>query len=236
MNTNTDNSMDYNNQSHTEIDEVTQDKIIAGHEYDGIKELDNDLPPWWKYLFYITIAFAAIYLVRYHVIKTGDLQATEYENEMIAAAEKYKPSGDQINENTITVLSDQASLDAGREVYKKICSACHAMNGEGLVGPNFTDEYWIHGGTIKDMYKIVISGVIEKGMISYKDQLTGKQIQEVLSYIISLKGSNPPNKIIASRALSKRLLYLASEADSASSIIFFSVIILFICENINCRI
>lgn len=183
-----------------EIDELTNDRYLGGHEYDGIRELDNKLPAWWLYLFYITIIFALVYLVGYHLAEWWPLQDDEYNNELAAAAvvEKKAPVEAFDFENMAPMVAE-ADLAAGKETYDKICVTCHGKAGEGLVGPNFTDMYWIHGDStnnkisIKEMYNVVINGVIEKGMISYKDQLSPVQIQQVLSFIITLQGTNPPN-------------------------------------------
>lgn len=178
------------------IDEVTKVEVFGGDDYDGIHELDNRLPPWLKYVFYITIIFAVSYMISLWIFDNDNLiQSQEYAKNMAAAeAKKAAMNVVVIDENTIEQKTDETSLAIGKETFDKICSVCHGKFGEGLVGPNFTDEYWIHGGTIQDMYKVVINGVIDKGMISYKDQLSGEQIQNVLSYIISLQGTNPPNQ------------------------------------------
>lgn len=182
-----------NNKEGYEIDTLTNQRLIKDHEYDGIKELDNELPPWWKWLFIITIAFAAVYLVRLWVFRADDLmQSKEYQTEMADA----KAIKDANNANAapfeIAVLNDDASLAAGKETWTKICSVCHLLDGGGLVGPNMTDNYWIHGNTVNDMFNTVTNGVIEKGMISYKDQLSETQRLQVISYIIvELVGSTP---------------------------------------------
>ena len=181
-----------------EIDELTRDRFLGGHEYDGIRELDNKLPGWWVWLFIITVVFSAIYLLGYQVAGWWPSQSKEYEIAM-AELDEMKKSAKQntVDVATMIPLTDVASLEAGKETYKKICSTCHGQNGEGLVGPNMTDDYWIHADsvnnrvTIQDLYKVVITGVLEKGMISYKDQLSPEQIQQVLSYMISLQGTNP---------------------------------------------
>jgi cytochrome c oxidase cbb3-type subunit 3 len=183
-----------------EIDEVTKERYAGGAEYDGIRELDNKLPRWWVYLFYATILFAVVYMFGYHVTKWWPLQDAEYQKEMAVQSEIKKANPQPtVDLTTMVPMTDAADLEAGHETFKKICSACHGQKGEGLVGPNFTDQYWIHGDTvtntisIKDLYKVVITGVIEKGMLSYKDQLSPVQIQQVLSYILTLQGTNPPN-------------------------------------------
>jgi cytochrome c oxidase cbb3-type subunit 3 len=186
--------METNQEIEKKIDELTGDTILGGHEYDGIQELDNKLPRWWLWLFYITIIFAAVYVVRYHVLKTAPLQAQEYENEMAEAAEKYKRTETaMIDASSVTMLEDEASLAAGKEIYDKSCAVCHLAEGQGLVGPNLTDKYWIHGGSISDIFNIIVVGVPEKGMISWKDQLTPEQIQQVSSFILTFQGTSPPN-------------------------------------------
>ncbi len=177
-----------------EKDELTGDELIKGHDYDGIKELNNSLPKWWLWLFYITIIFAVVYLIRYEVMKTGDSQEEEYAKEMAIANMKLKSKrSSSLDETNVTRLTDKKSLEEGKKIYDKLCLVCHLSKGEGLVGPNLTDEYWIHGGSIGDIFKIIKVGNPSKGMISWKDQLTPKKIQQVSSFIMSLQGTNPPN-------------------------------------------
>lgn len=179
-----------------ELDELTGDTLLSGHDYDGIKELDNKLPKWWLGLFYITIIISVIYLIRYHVINTGDLQNAEYEREMAKAEQTYKrpeASSTSLNAANVILLTDVATLEAGKTIYDKHCMVCHLSKVEGLVGPNMTDEYWIHGGSIGDLFNIIVVGVVEKGMISWKDQLLPVEIQQVACYILSLQGTDPPN-------------------------------------------
>ncbi len=174
-----------------------EDDIMLDHDFDGIRELDNKIPPWWNVLFYGAIVFSIIYMIDYHVIGDGNVQESEYQQEMQAAAlqlELLTKSGAMITEETVTILTDAGALAAGKEIFDKNCAACHGFGGEGLVGPNFTDDNWIHGGSIKNMYRTITEGVPAKGMISWKSQLSPNQIQEVASYIRSLRGTNPPNQ------------------------------------------
>ncbi len=173
-----------------ELDTLTNEKLIKDHVYDGIRELDNDLPPWWKWLFYITIIISVIYLNRLFIFEADDLvQLKEYENEM-AAAKLAAPIEEALE---LILLTDAASLANGEEIWVKNCAVCHLASGAGIVGPNITDDHWIHGNSLEDMYRIVEVGVIEKGMIAYKDQFSAKQRLEVVSYMISLHGTNPEN-------------------------------------------
>lgn len=188
------------NHGEPEIDALTNDRYLGGHEYDGIRELDNKLPRWWLYLFYVTIIFSVIYLVGFHITEWWPLQEVEYENE-IAAAKSSLPVNphESIDLNALAFMTDEGDLAAGQEIYNKICVTCHGKFGEGLVGPNMTDMFWIHGDTtinairVQDLYKVMLTGVIEKGMISYKDQLTPTQFQQVISFIFTLQGTNPAN-------------------------------------------
>lgn len=192
MSTNDENLKNKDQGHNYEIDTLTNDRLIADHEYDGIKELDNDLPPWWKWLFYISVAFGIIYMIRLWVFDADDLyQDREFQQEMAEAASMMPSQPAEAFE--IKLLTDAASLAKGKETYDKICQVCHLMDGGGLVGPNFTDDYWIHGNTVEDWFKIVETGVLEKGMISYKDQMSPTQRMEVISYIATLHGTTPAN-------------------------------------------
>jgi len=173
-------------------------KIDTGHSYDGIRELDNITPPWFTTSFLLTILFAGIYLYRYHVAKSAPLMIEEYKIAM-ADAEKEKvknlaKQGNLVDENTVKMLS-AADIEAGKGIFVNKCAPCHAATGgsmPGGVGPNLTDDFWIHGGSLKDVFKSVKYGWPEKGMISWKDQLSANQIAQVSSFIKSIHGSNPP--------------------------------------------
>lgn len=174
-----------------------EESIMLDHDYDGIRELDNNLPPWWKYGFYLTIVVAVIYLINFHVLGTGDLQLKEYEKEITKAKlevdEFMKNSASNVDENTVKLLTESSDIEAGKAVFIANCAACHGQLGEGTVGPNFADDYWIHGGSVQDIFKSIKYGWVEKGMKSWKEDLSPMQISQVTSFIKSLRGTNPPN-------------------------------------------
>ncbi len=169
--------------------------IDLGHDYDGIRELDNRLPPWWLYGFYLCILVAAIYLYRYHVAYSAPLSKEELTislNEAeIAKAEFLKTSANKVDETTVTYLTDATSMEAGKKIFVAVCAACHLTDGGGSVGPNLTDKYWIHGGGIKDIFKTLKYGWPEKGMKSWKDDYSPVQLAQIAGYVKSLEGTKP---------------------------------------------
>lgn len=254
-----------------------EDRLLE-HEYDGIRELDNDLPPWWLWLFYITIIFAVVYMIHYHVTGTGDLSTAEYMKEIdpnwteVQSVDEagfsigyhspyYKPEGEmtpqiwaaienyvgpnvefeslmmeamrkadaknllklqesfpdiwaKLSEGGATIipsatssvsmakaslslnyeqLTDVASVDAGKQIYITNCASCHGNEGQGGIGPNMTDNYYIHGAGINDLMSTIIQGVPIKGMISWKGILNDQQMNQVASFMMSMRGNNPPN-------------------------------------------
>lgn len=172
-------------------------EMMLDHSYDGIVELDNHMPPWLVNVFYITIAFAVVYFTYYSVLGLGQTQLEEYAEEQRVAAikiEAYKATlANLIDENTVEFDESAAALAAGKSIFSANCAACHAADGGGGVGPNFTDEYWIHGGSINDIFRIVKYGVPAKGMIPWQDQLSPEEMQQVSSYIKTLVGTTPAN-------------------------------------------
>ena len=170
--------------------------VMLDHNYDGIRELDNQLPPWWKWGFYFTIAFAVFYLFSYHVIGTGKLSLQEYADEMKQAQnekeERMKIAANNITDANVIAFTDDAHIAEGKNIFEKNCVACHGNFAQGNVGPNLTDKYWLHGGGIKNIFHTITEGVPNKGMISWKTQLAPKQIQEVASFVLTLSGTNPP--------------------------------------------
>ena len=171
--------------------------ITLDHNYDGIRELDNHLPPWWVNMFILTIIWAVGYMWFYHWGGTGLNQDDEYKTEVAEAKKEIAIAlagkANSVDEASVTALTDSGALGEGELTFKSLCAACHGQKGEGLVGPNFTDEYWIHGGGIKNVFKTIKYGVPDKGMIAWAAQLKPADMQKVASYILTLKGTNPPN-------------------------------------------
>ncbi len=172
--------------------------ILLDHNYDGIRELDNHLPPWWVYLFYGTVAFAIIYMLNYHVLNISPLSIDEYDNSMQAAAiqvaEYKKTQANSIDEsNVVFVKDDKLAIEQGKAIYTENCLACHGQNLEGGTGPNLTDEYWIHGGSVQEVFKTIKYGVAQKGMISWEKKLKPDEMQSVASFILTLQGTKPAN-------------------------------------------
>lgn len=207
----------------------SKDKLLE-HDYDGIRELDNDLPRWWLWLFYLTTAWAVLYFVYYHIFGIGYSSADQYKQEMnpsyvrpdngdtrlLGLAPIYhspwwspekdqnrkaapanfvviKEIGRESDTATYTPLTDSKNLAAGKATFERLCFTCHGKNAEGGIGPNLTDDYWLHGGDFSNIVKTVKFGVPTKGMVSWRTELKPEQILQVASYVNSLHGSNPPN-------------------------------------------
>ena len=170
-------------------------EIVLDHNYDGIKELDNKLPPWWLYGFYITIIFAGIYLARYHIFD-GPSSAQEFETSMeearLAIEEYKKTAKDLVDVNTVELLTEESDLAAGKVIFDGKCAVCHKNDGGGGIGPNLTDEYWILGGGIKNVFQTISEGGRDgKGMVSWKSELRPAEMAQVGSYILTLQGTTP---------------------------------------------
>jgi cytochrome c oxidase cbb3-type subunit 3 len=187
------------------MSDESKDKLLD-HEADGIREFDNNLPKWWLYGFYITIVLACIYMYYYHVHTGSDWNvlwygargsAQEYSAEMDAAAAKLAsaPKGPEVK---MVLLSDKESLEEGKEIFNgdaNLCYTCHRADLGGEVGPNLTDEFWLHGCSLEDVIKSIRTGYPEKGMMEYGSgaKLDDKKLLQVASYIISMRGTNPSN-------------------------------------------
>ncbi len=175
---------------------VSEEKdMLLDHDYDGIRELDNRLPPWWIYGFYLTIIVGCIYLYRYHVSGSGALQTGEYlvavQKAEIEKEEYLKHAANKVDESTVTLITDAGKLGEGKKLFVSTCAACHRPDGGGVVGPNLTDDYWLHKGGIKDIFKTIKYGVPEKGMKSWQEDFNPGQLALLASYIKSIRGTNP---------------------------------------------
>ena len=185
------------NRFNASVPVAKEHEVATDHEYDGIRELDNRLPPWWLYGFYVSILFGVVYLINYEVLGTGKHQDEEFQAEMMQAEEDVKvylaSLGDLIDENNVTLATETADINAGKAIYDANCAVCHAADGGGGVGPNFTDQYWLHGGDMPSIFRTIKYGVPSKGMIAWEAQLSPKKMQQVASYIYTLEGNSAAN-------------------------------------------
>jgi cytochrome c oxidase cbb3-type subunit 3 len=185
------------------VDIEDESSILLDHEYDGIQELDNNLPPWWVWLMWGTIIFAVVYLFNYHIFKVSPLQLDEYKAEVELAESLKDPNA--VTELTAVLLTSESDLNAGKTVFGKFCIACHKEDGRGEIGPNLTDEYWIHGNDIKDLFKIIKYGSPNGKMTPHGNLLTPLQIQQVASFVLNMPYAEgmPPegNKIPKAKAV-----------------------------------
>ncbi|MFT4094533.1 MAG: cbb3-type cytochrome c oxidase N-terminal domain-containing protein [Niabella sp.] len=193
--------------------------LDVGHSYDGIRELDNATPPWFTIAFITSIIFGLGYLWRYHVAESAPNQYEEYEIAVTKAnmqLEAYmKLKGDAVDEKTVKML-DAAGIESGKKLFLNNCTACHGNAGQGIVGPNLTDDYWLHGGSIGSVFHTIKFGVVEKGMMSWKDVFSAEQIAELASYIKSIQGTHPAGAKEPQGALYKEE---ATQTDSTATTI-----------------
>lgn len=176
------------------MSEVNREDEIQGqiiHEYDGIEEADNDLPKWWLWIFYGSIVFAVGYWFYYHEYEMGPLPREAYAKQM---AEKAAEGGDVSPELLATLAQDETTLSAGRQIFENNCVVCHKEQGQGDIGPNLTDAYWIHGGSAMDIYHTIAEGVQTAGMPSWEGPLGPKGVQQVTAYVMSIRGTNVEGK------------------------------------------
>ena len=170
-------------------------ELLIAHDYDGIEELDNPIPGWFMWLFYTSIAFAVCYLLIYHVFNAAPLQYEEYRIELAQADAAKKvflsKAANRVDENSVKLVHDPAVLASGKAIFMSTCAACHGERAQGNVGPNLTDDYWLHGHKISDLFKTIKYGVLAKGMPTWEKQLSPKQISDVANYIKSLHGTKP---------------------------------------------
>lgn len=174
-------------------DDMQKDPLLLDHEADGIRELDNNLPRWWVWLFWICIVHSIGYMVYYHVAKAGPLQAAEYaaESKTGEAIKSAALAKFEQNVESLTPSNDPLTLTNGMQLFTTLCAPCHRDDGGGLVGPNLCDDVWIHGTNYVDSVKTIINGVPDKGMLTWRGVLKPAEIQSVASYIYTLRGSNP---------------------------------------------
>lgn len=180
---------------------------LLDHSYDGIREYDNPLPRWWVWLFYGTILFAVLYLPAYwlgyalsgpeeyaqELAEAGQAQSEATASVKPGEHEALQPGGREVAKLAVPMKTDPQTLAAGKAIFAQNCVPCHGPQGQGVIGPNLTDNYWLHGNTYADIVTVVTNGVPDKGMISWKSTLGPQRIQQVASFVVSLKGTNPPN-------------------------------------------
>jgi cytochrome c oxidase cbb3-type subunit 3 len=174
--------------------QAPMDKLLD-HTYDGIQEYDNPMPRWWLTTFGLTIVFSVLYVINIGPIGAGDGWIADYEKTMreYAAAHPAPAGGGATPEQLMALLKDEEALEEGKETYTSYCASCHGPDGGGIIGPNLTDAYWLHGGDIGSIYKTVAQGVLAKGMPPWEKSLKPDQLQAVVAYVASLKGSTPAN-------------------------------------------
>lgn len=179
------------------VDAASEADVDMGHDFDGIHELNNPTPPWWRYGFYCSIVFAVIYMWRFQIVHSAPGQLEELAIAEKAATEEkaayLKNAANNIDEKTVKLLTDPADLAVAEKLFSANCAPCHGPQGQGVVGPNLTDSYWLHGGKVNDIFSTIKYGVADKGMKSWKDDFSPKQLAQLASYIKSIQGSNPPN-------------------------------------------
>ncbi len=197
-----------------------QDHLLD-HNYDGIQEYDNPLPRWWLALFWATIIFTPLYILYFH-FGGGMLAVERYDQEMIAfydkQAEELLALG-EIRENTLVdLMADASMMNGGKKIFQSKCATCHGLFGEGGIGPNLTDDYWLHGAQLMDVYATVRDGVTAKGMLAWERQLRPAELLAVSSYVGTLLGSEPPNaKAPQGERVVRQAPPPADAIDSASS-------------------
>lgn len=178
------------------LDAASEQEQDLGHDFDGIRELNNPTPPWWRYSFYCSILFGVVYVWVYHISRSAPLQLEELaiaEAKATEAQQAYLAhAANNIDEKTVKLLTAADDIAGGQKLFTANCTACHGAAGQGMVGPNLTDDYWLHGGQVNQVFSTIKYGVPEKGMKSWKDDFSPKQIAQLASFIKTLHGTNPP--------------------------------------------
>lgn len=176
---------------------MSEQELLREHEYDGIQEFDNRLPNWWLWTLYGSIAFAVGYWLVFHTWRFGALPQEAYAHEMSLAAEAQlaRMEGRELTDESLVLVSQiPERVEAGHAVFSQFCVACHRADASGDVGPNLTDAYWLHGGRPLEIHNTVTNGVPDKGMVAWRDQLGPRRIEDVVSYVLTLRGKNLPGK------------------------------------------
>lgn len=180
---------------------------LLGHAYDGIEEYDNPLPGWWVWIFWATIVFSVIYWGYYHLGPGQTVEAIHDEEVRVATAQQARaaaaapaagapgaPAAVALTDEAILALQkDAAAMTRAKDLFGTRCAACHGPQGQGVIGSNLTDDFWIHGSRPTDLYKVISEGVPAKGMVPWKDQLAPADIGALAAWIGTLRGTNPPN-------------------------------------------
>ena len=174
-----------------------QDHLLE-HNYDGIQEFDNPMPRWWVYIFWATIVFSILYYFNVPGIGIGKGRIANY-NETMAAARAAEakrvaaqPAGSS-PEQLVALSKDATALASGKQTFTQNCAACHRADAGGQIGPNLTDDYWLHGAAIDQIHKTVTDGVLEKGMPPWGKVLKPAQLDAVVAYVYTLRGTTPPD-------------------------------------------
>ncbi|CAL1521160.1 cbb3-type cytochrome c oxidase N-terminal domain-containing protein [Chitinophaga sp. MM2321] len=179
------------------IDAASETEQDMGHDFDGIRELNNPTPPWWKWSFIFCICFGIVYFWRTEISHSapGQLQELAMAEEKAAIAKEayLKNAANNIDENNVKLLEDANDLAAGQKMFIASCAPCHGPQGQGVVGPNLSDDYWLHGGKLNEIFKTIKYGVPDKGMKAWQEDFSPKQLAQLTSFIKSIQGSNPPN-------------------------------------------
>jgi len=179
------------------VDASAEAEEDMGHDFDGIHELNNPTPPWWKWGFVFTVCFGIVYFWRTEISHSAPSQLEELadaeQKAAVAKQEYLKKAANNIDENNVTLLTDPNDIAAGQKMFISNCAPCHGPQGQGVVGPNLTDDYWLHGGKVNEVFKTIKYGVADKGMKSWQEDFSPKQLAQLASFIKSIHGSNPPN-------------------------------------------
>jgi len=169
---------------------------LMDHNYDGIQECDNPMPRWWVTIFLATIIFAVLYVVNVPGIGVGRGRIADYNADVARVAAlraKSEPAGGPTPEQLAALAKDPGTVALGAQLFAQNCTPCHRPDGGGLIGPNLTDDYWIHGGTLPEIRNTINSGVLAKGMPQWGKVLKPAQISALAVFVTTLRGKNPPN-------------------------------------------